>query len=98
MKNISETSLIAWDSVKEHLQPIEALILSVFDNQPGLKFTRQQIADQLGRPFHTTAARITRLLEWGVLVEDGQIQNPKTNRPNYLLKLNSHQFDFVSHQ
>lgn len=96
MKRISETSLIAWDSVKDHLQPIEALIVGVFNNQPGVKFTRQQIADQLARPFHTTAARITKLIDVGVLVEDGRVYNRKTNRPNYLLKLNSEQFDFLT--
>ena len=76
MKNISETSLIAWESVKENLQPIEALILSVFDNQPGLKFTRQHITDnpkgsiELSLPIPVQTANKT-ISRHGVNRQDG---------------------------
>lgn len=66
-------------------EPKEWLIISTLKQVGPL--TRQSIATLTGLEINCVCGRVRALLDRGVIVESGSIINPKTHKPNALLRL-----------
>lgn len=75
-----QTSLEAYKSIKNELQPKEKLVLGALIALKG-KATNKEIAAYLGWPINCVTGRTNRLVENGVVKEGEKVIDPSTNRP-----------------
>lgn len=82
---VAETSLIAYQSLQaeKKLSAKQALIMGFLAS--GKAMTRQQIVEVTGEPINSVTGRVNELLAAKRIVIRGELINPKTRKPNYLV-------------
>lgn len=85
---IAHTSAEAYHSLSQvhYIAPQEKRVVDAIVNQ-GIPLSRQMISELTGIPLHCVCGRVHSLLDAGVLEEHGTRIDPKTRKPQKMLRV-----------
>jgi DNA-binding MarR family transcriptional regulator len=86
LTNVTSSSLAAYDSIQAHIKG-ESQRSIVEAMQPGMIYTRKQLARMLGMDTSSVSGRVFELIEMGVIEVFSQIECPISHRRVEGLKL-----------